>query len=63
MQDIVTTNIDKFFESITTVIKNIIPWDFHIRLLLFLMALVLVLGIQRIYFNIKESKDDNVELN
>ena len=51
MQDIVTTNIDKFFESITTVIKNIIPWDFHIRLLLFLMALVLVLGIQRIYFN------------
>ena len=58
MQDIVTNNINNFFNSIYTTIKNFLPWDYHIRIILFLIALVLVLGIQKIYFNIKDSNNE-----
>ena len=64
MLDIVTTNIDKFINSISTSIKNFLPWDFHIRLLLFIIALVIVLGIQQIYENIKVNKErEKMKLN
>lgn len=64
MLDIVTTNIDKFINSISTSIKNFLPWNFHIRLLLFIIALVIVLGIQQIYENIKVNRErEKMKLN
>ncbi len=49
-------NLDKFIDSTITSVKNFLPWDFHIRLILFAVALVIVFGIMRLYEINKKEK-------
>ena len=49
MNNIMNFNIDSFIDSTLTSIKNFLPWDYKIRLILFTMALTIVFGIMRLY--------------
>ena len=49
-------DINKFIDSISTSIKNFLPWDYQIRLILFTIALVIVFGLMRLYEINKKDK-------